>query len=102
MLQIAVEICFLTACSTEKRVRGGGAFHRQVEAGFVILRLLQKLYLIIIQGTRPCSFFPFYQIMKNTRNLTFYLRDVVLLLCMRKTAATKYLNLTRLESCFEF
>ena len=92
----AMEICFLTAYSIEGRkggVQGGKreAFHRQVQAIFVILKLLQKLYLII-QGTGPCSSFSFYQIMKNTRNLKFYLRDVMLLLCIKKTAATKYLT----------
>lgn len=40
--------------------------------------------------------------MKSTGNFKFYLRDMVLLLCMRKTAASKYLDLAKLESCFEF
>ena len=88
-----VEICFLTACSTEGREGGGDwerekererdRFQRQGQAIFVILKLLHKLYLII-QGARPCSSFSFYQIMKSTGNLKFYLRDVVLLLSWGK------------------
>lgn len=111
------EVCFLTACSTKEREGGKEEgrgdwkrkrnererdwFHRQRQAIFVILKLLQKLYLII-QGIKSCSSFSFYQIMRSTGNLEFYLRDMVLLLCMRKTVASKYLNLARLESCFEF
>lgn len=61
----AMEICFLTYSIEGRKggVQGGKreAFHRQVQAIFAILKLLQKLYLII-QGTGPCSHFHFIRL----------------------------------------